>query len=84
MPVASYVPFVISGKLVFVSGQIPLGPEGPAFISRLGANMAVEDGQAAAKLCALNLLAQLKAACGGRFGQGAALRAAWRFVNADA
>ena len=65
VPVASYVPYVISGKLVVISGQIPLGPEGPTFIGKLGADLSLEDGQAAARLCALNLLAQLKAACGG-------------------
>ncbi len=63
-PVASYVPYVVSGKLVSISGQIPLGPDGPTFLGKLGAEISLEDGQAAARLCALNLLAQLKAACG--------------------
>src|SRR5581483_7211997 len=65
VPVASYVPYVISGKLVSISGQIPVGPDGPAFLGKIGDGLSVEDGQAAARLCALNLLAQLKAACGG-------------------
>jgi enamine deaminase RidA (YjgF/YER057c/UK114 family) len=65
MPVASYVPYVIAGKLVSISGQIPIGPEGPAFIGKVGAGISLEDGQAAARLCALNILAQLRAACGG-------------------
>ncbi len=63
-PAANYVPFVQSGDLVFVSGQISNGPDG--FITgKLGADMDVAAGAAAAKTCAISLLAQLKAACGG-------------------
>ena len=63
-PAANYVPWVISGNQVFVSGQISQGPDG--FITgRLGDDMSVEAGQAAARSCALALLAQLRAACGG-------------------
>jgi enamine deaminase RidA (YjgF/YER057c/UK114 family) len=65
VPVASYAPYMISGKLVSISGQIPIGPDGPAFLGKIGDGLSVEDGQAAARLCALNLLAQLKAACDG-------------------
>ncbi len=64
-PVASYVPFTISGHQVFISGQIPVGPEGVRFVGKLGAEIPLEDGKEAARLCALNLIAQLKAACGG-------------------
>jgi len=64
-PVASYVPYVITGSLVSISGQVPIGPEGPLYLGKLGDTISLEDGQAAARLCALNLLAQLKAACGG-------------------
>ena len=61
---ANYVPFVQSGDLVFVSGQISNGPDG--FITgKLGADMDVAAGAAAAKTCAISLLAQLKAACDG-------------------
>jgi enamine deaminase RidA (YjgF/YER057c/UK114 family) len=63
-PAANYVPFVVSGDLVFVSGQISKDASG-LILGKLGDNMSVADGQAAAKVCALNLLAQLKAACGG-------------------
>ncbi|MCF6316092.1 MAG: RidA family protein [Marinosulfonomonas sp.] len=63
-PAANYVPFVISGDLVFVSGQISNGPDG-LIIGRLGENMDVAAGAVAAKTCALGLVAQLKAACGG-------------------
>ena len=64
MPAANYVPHVRSGNLVFVSGQISQGPDG-LVTGKLGQGMAVEGGAAAAKLCALSLLAQVKAACGG-------------------
>jgi len=63
-PVANYVPYVMSGHLVFISGQISkIGNN--AIGGRLGEGLTVEQGQAAAKLSALNLLAQMKAACGG-------------------
>ena len=61
--VANYVPFVISGNQLFVSGQVSAGPEG-LVKGRLGETMALEDGQAAARLCAINLIAQCKAALG--------------------
>ncbi len=63
-PVASYVPFVIVGKLVFVSGQVSVDASG-GIKGKLGDTIEVEQGQAAARLCGLNLLAQVKAACGG-------------------
>ncbi len=63
-PAANYVPFVIVGDLVHVSGQISNGPQGQ-IKGRLGDNMTVEDGAAAARACAISLLAQVKAACGG-------------------
>ncbi len=63
-PAANYVPYVISGDLVFVSGQISNGPDG-LIVGRLGENMDVAAGAVAAKTCALGLVAQLKAACGG-------------------
>jgi enamine deaminase RidA (YjgF/YER057c/UK114 family) len=63
-PAANYVPFVIAGDLVHVSGQISNGPDG--FIKgRLGVDMTIEQGAAAARACAISLLAQIKAACGG-------------------
>jgi enamine deaminase RidA (YjgF/YER057c/UK114 family) len=65
IPVASYVPYVISGSQVAISGQIPVGPDGPLYLGKIGADLTVDDGQAAARLCALNVLAQLKAACNG-------------------
>lgn len=66
-PVANYVPFVVSGSLLVVSGQLCLGPDGkldPAHIGKLGAQVSSGAGQAAARLCAINVLAQAKAALG--------------------
>ena len=63
-PVANYVPFVIAGPLVFVSGQI--SKVGDDFITgKLGADLDTDSGVKAARYCALNLLAQLRNACGG-------------------
>jgi enamine deaminase RidA (YjgF/YER057c/UK114 family) len=66
-PVAAYVPYVITGDLLVVSGQLPLGPDGkidPAHRGKLGGAIFNEAGQAAARVCALNVLAQVKAAAG--------------------
>jgi enamine deaminase RidA (YjgF/YER057c/UK114 family) len=81
VPVASYVPYVIAGKLVSISGQIPLGPDGPTFLGKIGAGLSLEDGQRAARLCALNLLAQLQAACGGDLDRVARCVKLTVFVN---
>ena len=66
-PGANYVPYVIAGDIVHVSGQVPMTSEGLSTLikGRLGADMEIEAGAAAARLCAMNLLAQVKAACGG-------------------
>ncbi len=62
-PVANYVPYVVSGAQLFISGQVSLGPDG-LVTGRLGENMDLAAGQAAARLCAVNLIAQCKAALG--------------------
>jgi len=59
--IANYVPFVRSGNLLYVSGQVSNGPDG-LVTGRLGENMTLEQGQAAARLCAINLIAQCAAA----------------------
>ncbi len=61
-PVATYVPFVITGRLVVVSGQLPTSGGAIMVTGRLGGGVSVEHGQRAARLCFLNVLAQLKAA----------------------
>ena len=64
VPVANYVPYVQVGDTLYVSGQISTGPDG-LITGKLGDDMDAEAGAAAAKVCAINLLAQVKAACGG-------------------
>jgi enamine deaminase RidA (YjgF/YER057c/UK114 family) len=64
-PVASYVPFTISGNQVFVSGQVPSSDGALKYVGKLGADFSVEVGQAAAQLCAINILSVLREACGG-------------------
>ena len=64
-PVASYVPFVLTGNLAFISGQVTLAADGLKFVGTVGKDLSLEDGRAAARLCAINVVAQLKAACGG-------------------
>jgi enamine deaminase RidA (YjgF/YER057c/UK114 family) len=63
-PVATYVPFVVAGPLVFISGQVSFS-NGALIKGRLGADLNIERGQEAARACGLNLLAHLKSACGG-------------------
>ena len=63
-PAASYVPYTIQGKTLYVSGQIPMGPNGIEGIGKLGDNISMEDAQAAARRCAINILGQAKAALG--------------------
>lgn len=79
-PAANYVPFVISGKTVYVSGQISSGPDG--FITgKLGAELGVEAGAAAARSCAIALIAQAKKAAGGDLDRIARVVKLTGFVN---
>ncbi|MBV8775844.1 MAG: RidA family protein [Alphaproteobacteria bacterium] len=64
-PIANYVPFTRSGNIVVVSGQVSVRNGKPEYVGKLGAGIGIADGQQAAKLCALNILAHLKAACDG-------------------
>lgn len=66
-PVANYVAFVRSGALLFVSGQLPLSADGklaPAHVGKLGPRSPIEAASDAARLCAINLIAQAQAAVG--------------------
>jgi enamine deaminase RidA (YjgF/YER057c/UK114 family) len=63
--VANYVPYVVSGNLVFVSGQLPMVDGKLAVTGKLGDGLDIEEGRRAARLCGLNLLAQARAAAGG-------------------
>ncbi|MEQ8964262.1 MAG: RidA family protein [Azospirillaceae bacterium] len=63
-PAANYVPFVFTGNQLWVSGQIPMIDGNMPYKGRLGDSVPLEDGQAAARLCALNIVAQVKEATG--------------------
>jgi len=63
-PVANYVPSCVAGNLLFISGQISRSADGTVTKGRLGADLTVDQGRAAARLAALNVLAQAKAAVG--------------------
>ncbi len=65
-PAASYVPFVVTGNLVFISGQLPLGiGELSEYVGQLGRDFSIEQGKNTARTCGLNVISQLKEACGG-------------------
>ena len=64
-PVANYVPFTIFGNLVVISGQICQWNGELRFKGKIGASISIADGREAARLCALNILAHLRVACGG-------------------
>ena len=78
---ANYVPFLISGSLIFVAGQLPMEAGKVRYIGKLGGPVSLEDGQKAARLCALNIIAQVKAAAGGNLDRVRAVRLGG-FVNA--
>ena len=82
-PAANYVPFVQVGDIVYVSGQISADANG--FIKgKLGDDMTTEEGAAAARACAINLLAQVKAACGGDLDRLVRVVKLTGFVNSTA
>ncbi len=64
-PAANYVPYAISGNQVYVAGQVTVWNGEFKFIGRLGDELGVDEGYQAARLCALNIIAQVKVACGG-------------------
>lgn len=82
-PAANYVPFVQVGDMVFVSGQVSMR-DGKFWTGKLGADMSAEDGAKAAQTCAIGLLAQAKAACGGDFDRLVRVVKLTGFVNSTA
>ncbi|CDM58238.1 MULTISPECIES: RidA family protein [Rhizobium] len=68
-PAANYVPYVVSGNLLYISGQLPLEGGKIAVCGHLGKNVDVQAGQRAAELCAINILSQARAALGGDLGR---------------
>ena len=64
-PVGAYVAFKKIGNLLFISGQLPISKDGKIIKGKIGADLNLEDGQSASKLCVLNILAQVKKALNG-------------------
>ena len=64
-PLANYVPFAVTGNLVFIAGQICMWNGERRHVGKLGAGISIEEGRDAARLCALNILTHLRSACGG-------------------
>ncbi|UWR06984.1 MULTISPECIES: RidA family protein [Ruegeria] len=81
-PAANYVPFVRVGNIVYVSGQI--SKDDALITGKLGADLDVAAGAAAARVCAINLLAQVKAACGGDIDKLVRVIKLTGFVNSTA
>jgi enamine deaminase RidA (YjgF/YER057c/UK114 family) len=82
-PAANYVPYVRVGDLVYISGQISANSTG-LIIGKLGANMSVEEGANAAKICAISLLSQVKAACEGNLERLLKVIKLTGFINSTA
>lgn len=68
-PAANYVPFVVSGNMLHLSGQLPMDGGRIAVTGLVGGDVGLEEAQRAARLCAINILAQAKAALGGDLGR---------------
>src|ERR1041385_6752487 len=69
-PIANYVPCVVTGNLVVVSGQVPAVDGKIAITGKVGAGVSIDRGQEAARLCFITVLVHLKAACGGELDRG--------------
>ncbi len=65
MPAANYVPYAKTGNQVVISGQLPMKDGKPQFIGKVGKDFGIEEGQECARLCGVNILSQLRAACEG-------------------
>jgi enamine deaminase RidA (YjgF/YER057c/UK114 family) len=80
-PVANFVPYVVTGDLVYVSGQIPMRDGKIDFVGKLGRDFDVEQGREAARACALNVLSVIRHACGGDLGKVARCIRLGGFIN---
>ena len=84
VPVANYVAYVVSGNIVHVAGQLPVENGEMKYVGIVGDEVSVESGEAAARLCALNIIAQVKAACDGDLDRVLRVLKLNGFVNAPA
>ncbi len=82
-PAANYLPYVITGSLLFISGQLPMENGAIAVKGLLGRDVELASGQRAAELCAINILAQAKAALGGDLSRIARVVKLSGFVASD-
>ena len=83
-PLANYVPWVQSGDCVWIAGQVPLVEGEFQYIGKVGADIDLEQAQAAARICGLNIIAQVKAACGGDLDRVVRCLKVGGYVNAVA
>lgn len=83
LPAANYVPTMISGNMLFVSGQLPMMGGKPQYIGKVGKDISLEDAQACARICGLNILAHTRAALGGDLSRISKLVRMGIFVNAS-
>lgn len=82
LPAANYVPCMISGNTLYVSGQLPMKDGKPQFIGKVGRDFSIEEGQDCARLCAINILAHVRNALGGDLSRIKKLIRMGIFVNA--
>ncbi len=80
-PGANYIPFIATGNLLYLAGQIPRYGERIDHVGKLGATISIEEGYRAARSCALNLVVQVRAACGGSLSRVSRIVKVTGFVN---
>ena len=83
LPAANYVPFVKSGNQVFISGQLPVVEGKPQYSGKVGTEVSIEDAAKAARICAINIIANLKNACNGNLNKVVKCIKLGIFINAD-
>lgn len=81
---ANYVPYVLQGNTLIIAGQLPIEGGEKKFIGRLGENISIEDGKKAARLCAINIIAQINAALGSDLERVEKIMRLGVFVNSTA
>ena len=82
-PAGSYSPYVVSGRLVFISGQVPVDATGLPYCGKVGDTVSKEDAVSAARLCGINILAALREACAGDLDRVTRCIKLGGFVNAS-